>query len=457
MREFKILLSPCWGMDTVESMYLQMKISSDLLPKEKAVLHYPDQAFGGRVPFPVYENLELRDDLGQVPYAVDNSPTLSTHMTYKGIFVQRELQGDLHWSYRIYPRILPEHYASSPYYDFRNEPFGLNGSGYFAFILPNCREQLEVTLRWDMYDMPKDARAIWSYGEGNVTRKLSSQDVASTMFQVGVMNAVENDSMGVYWFGNPEFDIASVARRMMPIFDNMKEFFKDTDARFRVFLRRDPFKRSGGGSACQYAFISGYSAFGSVDLDQWFRVLVHEVVHTWIHMEGENEESVTWFNEGATEYYCTMIPYWGGYLDAKYTASVINDKVNPYYHNIYREMPNEEIVGIQWKDLRAQVVPYGRGFLYLAKVEAQLKRAQKGSIQDIVVGADGILPLTTQKWKEFIEERLGAEGLCEYEAMKAGKLLLPEPGMFGNEFEVIEKEIELEGKQTIAYQWKALE
>ena len=455
MNKFKIILSPIWGNDTVEWMHLQMKVSSDLLPKDKAVLHYPNQAFGGRVPFPVYEDLILRDDGGMVPYEVDDSPTINGHMTYKGIFVKRELQGMLCWSYRIYPRILPEHYASSPYYDFRNEPFGLNGSGYFSFILPNCEEELEVNLHWDMSAMPKEARAIWCYGEGDVTRKLRSQDVASTMYQVGVMNAVENESFGAYWFGNPNFDIASVAKRMIPIFDDMKLFFKDEDARFHVFLRRDPFKKSGGGSACQYAFISGYSAVGTVDLDQWFRTLLHEVVHTWIYMRGESDESTTWFNEGATEYYSTMIPYWGGYLDAKYTASVINDKVNPYYHNIYREMPNEEIVGIQWTDLRAQVIPYGRGFLYLAKVEAQLKRAGKGSINDLVIGRDGITALSTEKWKQFIEEKLGEDGIREFEEMKAGKLILPDTDMFGNDFEVIEKEIELEGKKALAYQWKA--
>ncbi len=455
MKKFHITLAPSWGENTVESMSLEMRLDSEVLPKDKAVLHYPNQAFGGRVPFPVYENLILRDDFGEVPYEVGDSPTINGHMTYKGIYVARALHGMLHWNYRIYPRILPENYASSPYYDFRNEPFGLNGSGYFSLILPNCNDEFEVMLHWDLSNMPENARAIWSYGEGDVTRTLKSQDVASTMYQVGVMNTVENGSFGVYWFGNPEFDIASVANRMIPIFDGMKNFFKDEDAKFHVFLRRDPFKKSGGGSACQYAFISGYSALGGVDLDQWFRVLLHEVVHTWIYMRDDDGENTTWFNEGATEYYSTMIPYWYGFLDAEYTASVINDKVNPYYHNIYREMPNEDLVGIQWEDLRAQVIPYGRGFLYLAKVEEQLKRLQKGSINDLVVGPDGITVLTASKWKEFLKEKLGDDGIHEFEEMKSGKLILPCGNFFGDAFEVLEKEIELDGKITTAYQWKA--
>ena len=454
MKNFDITLRPYWGDDTVTQMDIEMSVPAGFEQENQSVLHYPNQAFGGRVPFPDYTNLILYDELGEIPYYVDDTPTINYHMTYKGIYVKRNLAGMLSWKYRIFPRILPEKYSSSPYYDFRNEPFGLNGSGYFAFILPNCEEELNVTLNWDLSWMPQDARAIWSYGEGDVSRKLKAQEVAHTMFQVGVMNAVENDSFGVYWFGNPDFDIASVARKIMPIFDYMKDFFKNSEANFKVFLRRDPFKNSGGGSACPYAFISGYSAWGKVDLDQWFNVLVHEMVHTWIHMEGGDNENVTWFNEGATEYYCTMIPFWGGFLDAEYIASVINDKVNPYYHNIYRDTDNQEIVKIQWQDLRAQVIPYGRGFLYLASVEAKLRKANKGSINDIIVSSTDMPVLTVERWKIFIKEKLGDSGLADFEDMKAGKLIIPESNLFGEEFEMIEKQIELDGRKTVAYQWK---
>lgn len=452
MRDFRITLSPFWEKDTVSKMRVEMSLPSDDIEK----LHYPSEAFGGRVPFPVYEDLVLQDACGEVAYEIADAPSESEHMTYLGVYPKRKLKGNLSWSYCIFPRILPEGYRSSPYYDFRNEPFGLNGSGYFSFILPDLKERCEVSLRWDMSDMPKGARAIWSYGEGEIHRQLTAQQVAQTMFQVGKMQAVENASIGVYWFGNSGFDIAGVANRILPIFDYMKAFFHDRDSQFHVFLRRDPFVYSGGGSACPYAFISGYSAFGEVDLDQWFRVLVHEMVHTWIHME-DGEENTTWFNEGATEYYSTLIPFWGGFLDASYTASVINDKVNPYYHNVYRETSNEEIAKIQWQDLRAQVIPYGRGFLYLAKVEAALKRDGKGSINDLLAGDKAGLVLSEERWKLFIKERLGEDGLAQFDAMKAGVLQLPEDDLFGPQFEPVEKEIELDGKRTKVWQWKMRE
>lgn len=458
MDTLHLTLVPRWENDTVADMTIRASFPASGIPTggDKPALDYPNQAFGGLCPFPDYEKLSITDDLGEVPYRLDDAPSCYGAATFKGFYFERPAQGTLQWSYRILPRILPEGYRSSPYYDFRAEPLGLNGSGMFAFMLPNTgAAPVQVHLEWDLTQMPENARGIWSFGEGTVDKVLTSWQIRLSLFNTGVMQAVEHGNFGVYWFSEPNFAVKDVAERLYPIYQYMTDYFHDTGSSFRVFLRRDPFEKSGGGSACPYAFISGYSAMGGMEADRWFNVLIHEMTHTWPSMEDFNVGEGSWFSEGCTEFYCTMLPYRGGFLDADFTVSRINEKIKGrYYDNLYREMPNMEIPRIQWQDRRAQVVPYGRGFLYLVNVDTQLRRLGKGSIDDIVMKHSIMDPMSAQEWKDFVLERLGDKGLQDFEDMAAGKLMVPEEDLFGPEIMTVEDEIELEGKKVISYHWE---
>lgn len=455
MDQLWITLKPRWEDDTVADMLISASFSSAAIEPGGAALDFADQGFGGLVPFPDMEDLIITDENGEVPFHLDSSPTEHGAATYKGVYLERPAAGTLNWSYRIYPRVLPEGYRSSPYYDFRAEPLGLNGSGMFILILPKHPNPLEAHFHWDMSEMPEEARAIWSFGEGDQVLTGNPFSLRFTLFQVGVMQCVEHGGLGVYWFSEPNFDVRGVANKLYPIFEYIKNYFEDPNAGFRVFLRRDPFEISGGGSACPYAFISGYSAYGGMDEEAWFMVLVHEMTHTWPYMLDVNVGEGSWFTEGATEFYCTMLPFTGGFLDAEYTVKRLNHKAGErYYQNVYREMPNMELPKIQWQDRRAQTVPYGRGFVYLANVEAKLRREGKGSIDEIVKGHNICRPITQEDWRLFIRERLGEEGIREFEDMVSGKLLLPEPDLFGPAFETVEEEIELDGKKVVSYHWE---
>lgn len=458
MDTLNLTLAPRWGNDTVMDMTIRGAFPASGIPADNAkpALDYSDQAFGGICPFPDYEELTISDDLGEVPWRLAAAPSCYSAAAFKGFYFERPVQGTVRWSYRILPRILPEGYRSSPYYDFRAEPLGLNGSGMFAFILPNTENaQVRIHLDWDLSNMPEGARGIWSYGEGSVEKVLSAWQIRLSLFNTGIMQSVEHGCFGVYWFSEPYFAVKDVAERLYPIYQYMADYFHDTGSSFRVFLRRDPFEISGGGSACPYAFISGYSAMGGMDADKWFNVLIHEMTHTWPSMADFNVGEGTWFSEGCTEFYCTMLPYRGGFLDAEFTVKCINAKIQGrYYDNVHREMPNMEIPKIQWQDRRAQEVPYGRGFLYLANVDLQLRRAGKGSIDDIVVKYSVADPMPLQEWKDFVLERLGEKGLQEFEDMAAGRLMVPEPDLFGPEIVTVRDEIELNGKKTISYHWE---
>lgn len=456
MEKLKFTIKPYWSDNTVTAVDINAKIAAETIKGKKPALDFCSDAWENLIPFPEYEELKVSDDMGEIPFEIRESPSNWGGINYKGLYFKREVKGQVCYSYRIYPRILPEGYRSSPYYDFRNEPYGLNGSGCFAFILPYTTENLLFDLQWDMSEMPKDARAIWSYGRGDTKKELTPWDIRFTFFACGVMECEEEGDFGIYWFGEPTFNVRSVTKRLAKLFEYMAEFFQDNDSEYRIILRRDPFEYSGGGSAAARSFISGYSALGTVDVEEWYATLAHEMVHNWPFFDDTVTGTGTWYSEGIAEYYSTVLPYRAGFLDAEYTVRQMNRRGKErYLDNIYREVPNMEIPAIQWKDRRAQTVPYGRDFVYLSNVEAQLNRAGKGSIDEITVLYT--MPkkslMTEMVWTEFIRERLGEEGLKEFEDMKAGKLVIPDKDGFGEAFTVVEDEIELDGRKEKTYRW----
>ncbi|MDE7185744.1 MAG: hypothetical protein K2O40_15075 [Lachnospiraceae bacterium] len=454
-KKLDIRIGPVWEKDSIGCIDYEL-ISPDVkATPEKPMLCRYDEAFGGLCPFPDMENLVLQDEQGILDYEEKEIPSFNSGIKCFGYFPKREVKGILRWNYRAFPRVLPENYRSSPYYDFRAEPGGLNGSGFFSLLLPVTDEELEVSLHWDMSRMPEGSRGIFSFGEGDVEKTMTVIELGMSLFTVGKVYAVENESFGVYYLSEPEFEIRPIVERIIPIFQYEKEYFCDFDADFKVFLRRDPFIISNGGSACRYAFISGYSAFGGFDIDKWFNTLLHEMTHTWPYMDDNNVGEGTWFTEGATEYYCTWLPYIGGFLDDEFTVKCLNEKIGRrYYRNPFREMPNMELPEIQWKERAAQECPYGRGFLYLANTQAQLRRAGKGSIDDVVKQFGWERPMHPEDWKAFLLERLGEEAVTQFEEMTKGKLLEPDADIFENRFKVIKDEIELNGEKTIAYHFE---
>lgn len=458
MHQLKLTLTPHWENESVSCLDVAAYCDAACLPQDCAepMLRYCDHAFNNLVPYPEYDVLEMADSCGSLTWQVAKKTAFTTMLEEYGYFFDRQPEGELHWTLRLYPRVLPEGYVASPYMDLRAEPLGMNGSGMFIFAVPCTEEKLHITLAWDLSLLPAGARGILSLGEGTVEKDMKPDGLWQVLFNIGMMQAIETEDMGIYWFSEPNFDVRSVAEKLLPIYRYEAGHFGDASCTFRVFLRRDPFERSGGGTACPYAFISGYSAFGGMEAGKWFNMLLHEMTHTWPSMEDNPVGTGTWFSEGATEYFCTVLPYRGGFISAEETAKRLNEKIHErYYNNPYRSMDLMDIPPIQWKDRRAQPQPYGRGMLYLANTDCILRREGKGCVEDAFRGHNITSPISVDDWRAFITERLGEKGLRDFEAMCAGSLLIPEEGLFGDEIETYRDDVEIDGVRMEAYSWRA--
>ena len=449
MKRIHIDLFPSWENRTIEKIHINITIAGF----DTGRLCYCFSGFGCRVPFPEYSELEVFDEHGRLGCVIRDvedgkSPILSKKITF-----DRTPGRDISYGYTIYPRKLPENYRSSPYYDFRREPQGATGSALFSLILPDDdTDKYEVSARWDLSRLPDGCDGLFTF-ENNKAMTIS--ELTHSFFIVGLIQREETDDIGYYWLSSPEFDMRSLAKRSVSIFNCLKRYFRDDKAKMKIIIRRDPFSYSGGGTAGKNSFLSGYSALGTTDLDEWENTLVHEMTHSWVHMKGdEGHHPLTWFNEGAVEYYCVFAPYRHGFWDSSRVLKYINAKTGKqYYYNPFRTTDEVTRRQIEWKDINAQYIPYGKGFVYLALVEYKLKKAGLGSIDDVIIPNCLNKTMTEKLWVDFIKDRLGNEGVSDFNEMLNGKLIVPPSNLFGSEFAVRSESITLGESEGDAFYW----
>ena len=65
-------------------------------------------------------------------------------------------------------------------------------------------------------------------------------------------------AFGMYWFGEPPFNVAKVAGTIKDVFLYMSKFFDDDQKSYRVFLRRNPYRGTGAGTTLERSFMFSY-------------------------------------------------------------------------------------------------------------------------------------------------------------------------------------------------------
>lgn len=351
--------------------------------------------------------------------------------------------GSYEYRYRVWPRRVGPEGHSAPLFDFRAEPGGVNGAGVAFLALPPF-ERAQAGLYWDLSAMPKGCSAACAFFEGDGERTASREELLYSYYACGALKKEAAQDFGMYWFGEPPFDAAEAAGRLLRLFAYMKEFFGETEEKpYRIFVRKDPFDDSGHGTAGQRSFLFGYSDAMVPTVDSLMDLLAHEMVHNWPTMRDEPAGTATWYVEGCAEYYSIVLPLRAGITGYGHTERALNRRCAPYFGNPYRLTANLEAGRHYWEDSAAQRMPYGRGFFYLARTDAQLREASGGarSLDDIVLALchGPAEKQTEEEYQRLLEKELGEEGLTAYEEMKNGALMVPPPELFGGVFERLEE------------------
>ncbi|WP_419814300.1 peptidase M61 [Glacieibacterium sp.] len=296
-----------------------------------------------------------------------------------------------------------------------------------------------VAIGWNLASMGPGARAVSSYGDGDVelpAGPLSRLD--STVFMAGQLKQSPEPRVGEFsavWGGTPPFDPRPAMLWTARLHGWMSRFFRDeVEPPYRVFIRNNPMN-GGGGAALTHSFLVTYGA--GVDGENLKSILGHEMTHTWT----SNDDLEKWYNEGNAVYYQALLAWRAGLIDDAHYLADLNETASRYYTNALRDTPEDQVAPHFWEDTRIRVLPYDRGAMYFAVLNDRIRKASGGkrSIDDLILAMNARMhageKLSEAKWLDLLRAEIGEAGPKLHRSMLAGGLMLPDSDAFGPCFE----------------------
>lgn len=371
-----------------------------------------------------------RDAAGPLALTVDDDPPDPSQFRQDRRWrTERATMGDVQVRYAAVPRTITPQTRPGPLYDMRREGSGFYGAGAILLALPPEGWPRPVRLTWDFSDYPGGARGASSLGEGDIEATVPREGLANAILMAGPLDSQPRDGQGDfvgYWITPPVYDLAAVLQRLEPAYQAFARFFGDEATPFRVFMRTTP-TFAGGGSGGYRSFIFGQVEGEDRDVDDLLNLLAHETLHNWLN--GLGEETSQWWSEGATSYYTEVLSHRVGLTTVEQFGRGMNDFARLYYENPRSNLPNDEVTRLFFSDSDAQVVPYQRGPLYFAQLDAMIRRASKGMrrVDDLVTALIAARreggSYSRDAWVDLVRRELGEAGVVNFEAMMAGRPL----------------------------------
>jgi hypothetical protein len=427
-----LTLAPHSAAGTVDRVDLTLRIErpdvaagATLVQSPLVIVGIPGTRFDG-------DALRAEDARGPLKLVVQDQPPTPTQ-TLRQWRVDRPTVGDVVVHARALPRKVDATTRNGPLFDLRAEAAGMHGAGMTFVPVPDSTAKHRVRVRWDLSRMPAGSRGVWSLGEKDGTTVDTPDVLTRTFYFAGPMQrypASGNPNFAMYWLTPPPFDAAEVARGIESFYGYAARFFGDAGSTYRVFIRHNPYP-AGGGTALAGSFMFGWGAGQKQTNMELQGLLAHEITHNWPKLDGAEHGETAWYSEGTAEYYSILLSRRAGATDDDEWLRRVNERLFNYYTNPYRGATNAEAAKAFWSDSRAQRVPYGRGFTYLTKVDAQIRAASGGrrSLDDLVLEVvrrqRAGESVGLKEWVDLVVRELGPGAREDYEGMVAGTTLVP--------------------------------
>lgn len=339
-----------------------------------------------------------------------------------------------------------------PPFDLRINGGGVSGAGYGFLALPDIIGSCHMHLDWDIKNMDPDSKGVSSLGEGEIECVGPMEQVFSSYFMVGAMGRFPQkgkvNGFSSYWLGDPPFDAEELMSWSAESYAALKSFFQDTSSDpYRFFMRIGPDNNGVGGAGLYNSFMLFVPV--EPELTQGIRgTIAHEMTHHWVgHIEGP-PGSTFWFSEGVVVHYTRLLMFRAGLFSIEEFLEDANSTVIRYLTNPLKNLHNDEIEELFWSDRNAQVVPYDRGSLYFAHIDAKIREASsdKRSVDDLLLSMferrNNGETMTKEMFLELLEEELGPSAVKEFESIIIqGEDFVPHSDAFGPCFKRIPTKI----------------
>ena len=397
-------------------------------------------------------DLKLSDRNGDVPLAVDDDPSAPGGFPYYRHWrAKRDVVFPVTMSYRSETE--PDDAPRAPPFGIRASAGGIAGAGSGFLVLPENVTSLISRVQWDLSGLPEGSAAISTFGDGAFDLNGPPEALRQGWFMAGPVQRfpASGDANGfsAAWLGEFPFDAASEMQWAGEAYLFLGDFFEylDPAPRYRVFMRMldSPGRRSAG-TALDNSFMlsrgrAGEEEPGGVGPRATF---MHEMIHQWVGGIEGTIGIISWFSEGLTTYYTSLLTLLAGYRTADEYGEAINDLAKAYYTNPARNWTSEQIAEAGFSNERARRTPYQRGALYFANLDSQLRAASGGAenlhlfMREIFTSreVDEDFVFDHDAWTDLISARLGPKATEEFtNIIFEGRTIIPAPDAFGPCFE----------------------
>jgi hypothetical protein len=354
---------------------------------------------------------------------------------------------------------------------------GFQGVGSTFLLLPDVNDVYHARVTWNLAGAGEGAQAISSFGPGDAELSGPLDRLLGAFYMAGPLGRLALDEGALHfrgaWLGRPGFDPAEATVWAAKAREGQRAFFRDTDpAPFTFFLRAVPHLGPGwvgNGGPSSFLLLAG-------DKLEWSRLarfaVAHELVHTWIGVAGTGvrldgpEGSAYWFTEGFTVHYTRALLLRAGLATPAEFLDDLRERTERFLVNPDKALSNDAVAKGFFKSDTVNKLPYDRGMLYAAEVDAAVraKSGGKRSLDDLVLtlldraralgkqsaaatdaamkDAPATAALPAGAFREIVGAELGPEGQTRYDAVIVrGEAPAPPPSAYGPCFKTAKKAI----------------
>jgi hypothetical protein len=344
----------------------------------------------------------------------------------------RPVQGPFRVSYFV-PVAEPLTSKRGPHIDLQAAGNGVSGAFVSFLLAPPLEGTLELHVHWDL---PAGQTAVSSYALGDFNRRITLSALRTTLFLAGPLETypspLPQGGISFYALGLSSEELAQIADWASKAYDAERAAFHGaTGEPFRFLVRSYAGGPITSGRADLGTFMLYMPAGVKPDPLALHSMIAHETVHALIKdLDDAPGDEGDWYTEGTADYFAIVLPHEAGLFDSCEYVTLINEEAALYYTNALRNVPNQDLMKTMWSGRNAWAVPYARGALYLADLNAKLKQHHAHvDVLDLVnetsrrirLGA----PANNQTWRDILASRAGEWAVSDWTFMLQGRLMLP--------------------------------
>lgn len=431
---FKALYDPSGA---AEGLHVSYEIPAAYLADRKSLQLCLDYLLSGRnSDFP--SEIIVNDENGIIQLGSQPGPN--------GIMFQsdRAPAGNIRVSYRILAAD-PKRAVGGPQTDMQRSGGGLSGAFTDILLFPELSQKFSVKMNWQL---SKDNSVVTTFGEGNTLSdtKIGRDQLRNVQFVLGKPIRFNGKTPGrgfsAAGLGLSKNQVANSFEQYQGLYDCLRKSLNGSPRDdFHFFFRSFQDQNLYSGVATNIGPYGSFTLYvpqdSSLKSTLCYNLIAHEMVHVFVRLAESD-----WYNEGIAEYLSALVPYRAGLTSKANYLALINAAAAKYYTNSIRAVSDSAYnKSKKWSTRNSWVLSYSRGMIYFANLDAKLKKLgskKQNTVISLILAMNNVQNLgkeLTPSWKNLLRSNVGDWAVRDYEDMLDGKLIVPEPGAFGVEFQ----------------------